>query len=344
MTRAEKHALRRIRCAAADLPAVLRECGRDVLGIVAYGVGDDAAGGTPRDDGKEANVPAGPPLARVHHRPLQGPACEVWLGADATATQVDTNGVRCRNDGAVLFGTVAVDAPGGAIEAAGHRACCAMLDCVVQAGFPRLLRVWNTLPHIHAEDAGLERYRAFNRSRFRAFSESRQPTHAGAPAASALGSRAGPLSLHFLAVRDAPVAIENPRQVSAYDYPPEHGPRAPNFSRAAVWRGRLFVSGTASIVGHASLHPGDVQAQTQETLRNLAAIVEACAARDVPGVRALADLEFKAYLRRPADLAVVRAQLAAHGIDTDRVLFVEADVCRADLLVEIEAAGPASSL
>ena len=40
----------------------------------------------------------------------------------------------------------------------------------------------------------------------------------------------------------------------------------------------LFVSGTASIVGHETQHRGDVVAQTRETLANLSSVLaEQCA-------------------------------------------------------------------
>ena len=94
-----------------------------------------------------------------------------------------------------------------------------------------------------------------------------------------LGSPAGsPLSIYFLAARRPPKMIENPRQTSAYHYPPKFGRHSPIFSRACVWGesggGRLFVSGTASIVGHETIHRGDVIAQTRETMVNIGALLE----------------------------------------------------------------------
>jgi chorismate lyase/3-hydroxybenzoate synthase len=44
-------------------------------------------------------------------------------------------------------------------------------------------------------------------------------------------------------------------------------------------------------------------------------------------------------VRRPADVPVIRAQLAAVLEPSSRVIYVQADVCREDLLVEIEATG-----
>lgn len=274
---------------------------------------------------------------------------EVWAGAaDATAVAVATESagrVQLRHNGELLFGAIAV--PHGEVGEATYAAYRAMLDCLQATGYRFPLRIWNSIPHINdADDAGLERYRCFNLQRFRAYEEARLPTHTGAPAASALGTLGEQLVVHFLAARESPIAIENPRQVSAYDYPSRYGPRAPSFSRAALWRGAggdlLFVSGTSSIVGHETRHRGDPQAQTRETLANLRAVLGQAARISQP--LALDDLALKAYLRQSEHLPAVRAALEAEGLDADRVLFLQADICRADLLVEIEAAGPAAAM
>ncbi|EGD02649.1 endoribonuclease L-PSP, partial [Burkholderia sp. TJI49] len=116
------------------------------------------------------------------------------------------------------------------------------------------------------------------------------------------------------------------------------------FARAAAWPHApgapvLFVSGTASIVGHRTVHAGDVVAQTRETIANLVAVLEQ-AARQGHGPFTLADLNYRVYVRDAADgaalAAIERVLREAAGPDL-RALFVHADVCRDDLLVEIEA-------
>jgi enamine deaminase RidA (YjgF/YER057c/UK114 family) len=101
----------------------------------------------------------------------------------------------------------------------------------------------------------------------------------------------------------------------------------------------LFISGTASIVGHRSLHPGDVVAQTGETLANLTAVV--AEANRIAGTTSydLQQLLYKVYVRRSEDQAAVAAVLHDTVRPTKPVLYLRADVCRADLLVEIEAVG-----
>jgi enamine deaminase RidA (YjgF/YER057c/UK114 family) len=205
-------------------------------------------------------------------------------------------------------------------------------------------------PGINIDDGGLERYRRFNLHRFKAYDEAKHPTATGAPAACALGSSGGPLVLYCLASKTPPEAIENPRQTSAYRYPQQYGPRAPSFSRAALWRGDdedsdvLFVSGTASIVGHETLHQGNVVAQAHETLTNLQSVVASAVSHGARDVALLSDLRLKAYVRHPQDQPRVQQVLAGHGLDAENVLYLHADICRSDLLVEIEAIGPARSL
>jgi chorismate lyase/3-hydroxybenzoate synthase len=205
-----------------------------------------------------------------------------------------------------------------------------------------LVRIWNYIPQINKHADGDERYRHFNAARQMAFRKSGRATMGTVPAASALGSPAGnPLSIYFLAARSAPRMIENPRQTSAYHYPPKFGRHSPIFSRACVWgepgRSKLFISGTASIVGHESIHRGDVEAQTRETMVNIGALV-AEANRIVGAPRySPQSLMLKVYVRNASHLPTIKATLAELLGTVSGMVFLQADVCREDLLVEIEA-------
>jgi enamine deaminase RidA (YjgF/YER057c/UK114 family) len=210
--------------------------------------------------------------------------------------------------------------------------------------YPHLLRVWNYLPDINRDSHGTERYRQFNTARQHALRACGRARSGSVPAASALGATSdSPVVVYFLAGRSAPVFVENPRQVSAYHYPREYGTHSPLFSRAALLRQpqnlTLFVSGTASIVGHRSLHIGDSAGQTRETLTNIEALLSE-ANRVARGAHFdLAGLAYKVYVRRPEDLAVIQGELAATLGSQAQVIYLQADICRQDLLVEIEATG-----
>ncbi|MDP9901873.1 chorismate transformation enzyme, FkbO/Hyg5 family [Variovorax ginsengisoli] len=273
--------------------------------------------------------------------------CADILQTRLPITAGTTGCVRWRSDGHWMLGTIDLDegAEPEGLAALAERAYRDLFQAQEAAGCPHLQRVWNYLPQINGDGGGLERYRQFNLGRQRAFLAAGRAAFEGAPAACALGIRQGALSVRFLAGRHAPLPVENPRQVSAYRYPPTYGPSAPTFSRAALSalgddQVALFISGTASIVGHETLHAGDVQAQTRETLRNLSAVIDA-AHRHGSARFALADLHGVVYIRHAADAPAVQRLLAEAVGETAplvrQAVFLEADVCRQDLLVEIEA-------
>jgi enamine deaminase RidA (YjgF/YER057c/UK114 family) len=167
------------------------------------------------------------------------------------------------------------------------------------------------------------------------------------PAACALGSPAGsPISIYFLASHRRPRMIENPRQTSAFHYPLKFGTHSPTFSRACLLSESvgtsLFVSGTASIVGHETIHHGDVTAQTRETMANINALLDEANRVVGSDLYSLDGLKFKVYVRRPADLAAIERALSATVRASAPIVYLQADVCREDLLVEIEATGVAA--
>ncbi len=315
------------------------ERARTALGAIGYGVPTDA-------------LPGLPPIA-LKLLSGTGAAIDLWQGGPNVETG-RTGAAHWRCDGDWLFGWIDIDQSGephdlAEITRGAYRDVFKTLDA---AGIAHLQRIWNYIPAINdpsvGAHAGLERYRQFNAGRQQAFIGANYAAFDGAPAACALGTRGGPLAIRFLAGRRAPVAIENPRQVSAYRYPSEYGARAPTFSRAALVelgddRLGLLISGTASIVGHRSIHSGDVRAQTAEALRNLEAVIEAargnCSMTGSPFD--LRQCDAVVYVRHAADVGLVREVIArGMGIDSpmlQRAMFLEADICRSELLVEIEA-------
>ncbi|MBS0340704.1 MAG: hypothetical protein JSS56_09260 [Proteobacteria bacterium] len=295
-----------------------------------------------------------PWLSSVHAPVLfaQAPQADLWLaGAHIDTGRSGT--VHWRTDGRWAFGTIDLPERGEGLESLAETAYRDLFQALDDAGCPHLLRIWNYLPRINEDGGGLERYRQFNMGRQRAFIDAGHTVYEGSPAACALGAaQDGGLSIRFLAGQAAPLAIENPRQVSAYRYPSSYGPRPPTFSRAALadlgaGQLALLISGTASIVGHATVHPGDIAEQTRETLRNLAAVVEAANQRCTAGFD-LAELHTVVYVRHPGAAPRVREVLAAAlGADAtflQSAAYLQADICRQDLLVEIEAHAVASGM
>ena len=280
--------------------------------------------------------------ARVPNAVLGGePWLELWPAA-GPLTAGRAGHLEFAHDGALLFGTGRLPLREGA-EAAAHHLFSELLALAAGLGFPELLRIWNYLPGINEERGGLEIYRSFNLGRARAFvSRFGLAAERRFCSSSAVGAPGDELLVLFLAARAPGTHVENPRQVAAWRYPPRYGPVGPSFSRLTVAPAALgpccFLSGTASVVGHATLHAGDAAAQLAETRVNIDRALEAAAAhgpeRWREGVGALSYA--KVYVRHPADLERIRTGLAPHLPAGRPVLFLEADICRSDLLLEIE--------
>lgn len=266
---------------------------------------------------------------------------EVWSTGGPVAIGRDRR-VQIASDGHHLFAALAADGAGGVgLEATVAAAYHEILLAARNAGYPHLLRMWNFVPGINDDSLGIERYKLFCRARSDAYA-----AHFGtaavdhAPAATAVGCRGERFVVHLLASKNPGSHLENPRQISAHQYPERYGPRRPSFARATIAPPSaghvLLISGTASIVGHESLHPGDPAAQTEETMRNIESLVDAAgvAGRGEPLGRRLESL--RVYVARRADLDSIRRTL--EGCLRARVptIYVEANVCRAELLVEIE--------
>jgi chorismate lyase / 3-hydroxybenzoate synthase len=226
------------------------------------------------------------------------------------------------------------------IQTASYRAYQALLACCKEMGKPHLLRLWNYMPDINLLENGEERYRLFNTGRREALLEVNYLAKDGAPAACALGSHRGSLKIAFLASNQPCISIENPRQISAFNYPKDYGVNPPIFSRAGWFRqtgstDMLFISGTASIVGHQTLHIGDVTLQTQETITNIQTVLQEANRLAGSDLWTLRQLHGQVYVRNQADMPAIQAILQQHELLN--FTYVHADICRADLLVEVEA-------
>jgi chorismate lyase/3-hydroxybenzoate synthase len=195
-------------------------------------------------------------------------------------------------------------------------------------GAPHFVRMWNYVGGINGHDGGRERYQLFCAGRHEAFAAAGIPKES-MPAASAVGMNGRGLVTCYLASATPGVQVENPRQVSAYCYPPQYGPKSPSFARATLWNGTLFVSGTSSVVGHETLHAGDLDAQLDETLRNLEVVIDAA----FPGGGLSRVVAAKTYVRHARDAGHLERRLAKVFPAN---LFLRSDICRADLLLEIE--------
>jgi chorismate lyase / 3-hydroxybenzoate synthase len=313
---------------ADEVAEYLKKHDGHVLGLVAFGAGADS----------QSQVLQPPPL-RVPIPVVgeKGASYEVWTSGNPVVTCGQGN-ISAAADGSVLFGGLRMEqAEGVTLEALTRQAYTEIFGFIERQGYRNPLRIWNYFPHITEYEHGLERYRCFNVGRHEAFVLSgRDIGEESVPAASVLGCDPGPLVIYFLAGKQPGLAIDNPRQMNAYRYPERYGPRSPIFVRAmlvTLGRQQLFViSGTASIVGYETLHHGDVEKQTQETLLNIRTLLQQVPGADADGGRML----LKVYLRNQADLERVKALLAREFGVGHQAVYLQSNICRPDLLIEIE--------
>ncbi len=265
---------------------------------------------------------------------------ETWRdGAQVRSAAAASISARVVQSQEFQFGHLVQPMPPAAIEDATEAAYRELLESSVRAGYPHLLRVWNYFGAINDGDGDRECYRRFCIGRARAIPTEPATGYAAATAIGIPGSRAE-LHLSWLAARRPGVPIENPRQVSAWEYPRDYGPVAPGFSRAMLleWNDPplLLVSGTASVVGHESRH-AEALAQLDEALLNLEHVLARAAARLGVESRPGAATLLRVYLRDPAESAAIQARLLARFGGTVPFMLLQGDICRRELLVELEA-------
>jgi len=242
----------------------------------------------------------------------------------------------------VVFGCLEVqESSGSMLEDVARAAYERILDYCGRSGYAHLLRMWNYFPAMNQEQQGLERYRRFCLGRHQAFSRYHKELASILPAASAVGTQGGPFQALFLAGKQPGRPLENPRQISAYEYPSIYGPKSPSFARAILHRTstgcQLFIAGTASIVGHATQHQGDPVKQTLETLSNIEAILNRVRHESQKSWDAkFPEGILKVFVRNQADLHAVREVLDGHEYGKATILYVLGEMCRKELLVEIE--------
>jgi chorismate lyase/3-hydroxybenzoate synthase len=303
----------------ADATEVLAQS--DVLAVIGFGM---------------------PPLANRDPRSLSLPLenmdattpLEVWRGNGPVQCGVDGI-LHWASNGDYTFLSLALEeASHGGIAPTAQAAYSLLSRWRHTSDTPHFLRLWNYLDAINEGDGDAERYRQFCAGRATGMDSALAAAY---PAATAIGIRDGRriLYVYALAARQAGVAVENPRQVNAWRYPRQYGPAAPGFvrgMRAPTTTAQLFISGTAAIVGHMSRHAEDTDAQLDETLANLRTLLNAAGSRTPLGDDSL----LKVYLRRANDAQAVSAALRQELGEAVRFVLLGADICRRELLLEID--------
>ena len=233
-----------------------------------------------------------------------------------------------------------------------------MAKHLASTNFPydRVVRTWLYLGDIVGAEGETQRYKELNRARTDFYKQFR--FHAGHvppglngsvyPASTGIGMDDRSVVMSCLAlttdrndVRLMP--LENPSQTSAFLYGPHYSPKSPKFARAmavcADDAAVTLVSGTASITDSESRFIGDAGKQTHQTLDNIEVLIskENFRRHDLEGLGSGLEglAQIRAYVKRPEDYEIVR-KACEDRVGDCPAIYVIADVCRPELLVEIE--------
>jgi enamine deaminase RidA (YjgF/YER057c/UK114 family) len=226
----------------------------------------------------------------------------------------------------------------------------------VDVHMDQVIRTWLYLGGIVDEEGPTQRYKELNRARSDFYQEIPfltkllPPTHRGLvyPASTGIGTEGRGIMMSAIGLATSrtdivAVPLENPRQVPAFDYADCYSPQSPKFSRAMALScgnyATIFISGTASITDSETQHVGNIEGQTHETLTNIAALIseENLSRHGLPGLGTSLDglALVRVYIKRPADYPQTRA-VCEQRLGEVPTIYAIGDVCRPDLLVEIE--------
>ncbi|MBQ3260182.1 MAG: hypothetical protein IJA66_03725 [Alistipes sp.] len=228
-------------------------------------------------------------------------------------------------------------------------------DAVLSAhGFAAddIVRQWNYIGSIVSHRDGKQNYQEFNDARTCYYAKGKWQN--GYPAATGIGASGEGIIVGGIAFKRAEEApkgiypIDNPLQVSAHVYSKrvlvddaaDAMKSTPKFERAKLIeteRGACcFVSGTAAIRGEESMDASSARRQTMMTIENIDYLVSkenlvrhGCQPYD------LEYRQLQVFVKNAEDYEVVRAVVEARYPQLS-VVYSIADVCRRELLVEIE--------
>ena len=290
----------------------------DTLAVLAYG---SAVGATVVQT-KLSNLDA---AQQAHYEVWKSPDGEIEEGLDGKCAW--------RRSPTFQFVSIAVPcADGDDFEQATEIAYRAILATIQNSAYPQILRMWNLIPQINRGAGERENYKKFCAGRLNAFSHFKL-SDSQFPAASCVGHYNNGIVVYALSSAHETSHIANPRQVNAYSYPEQYGRSSPSFARATSARinghDLCFISGTASILGHNTVHQGDLVGQLHTTNDNILYLLKE-AGQTTQSVRSL-----RVFIRHPEDFVQVK-KMVEHWYPKAEVVYTHADICRADLLVEIE--------
>ena len=207
-----------------------------------------------------------------------------------------------------------------------------------------IYRQWNYIPGITVLNDGSQNYQEFNDAR--SIFYGCDSWTGGYPAATGIGTCAGGVVVEICAIRGeqcANLPIDNPLQIAAHNYSQQvldgkvveqlSERTTPKFERARLLGNTLLISGTAAIKGECSNYSTDAVEQAAETME----IMDRLTSKEnipVENCGSQYDL-LRVYVKRENDIPAVSDYMQNHYPAAQKHYLV-ADVCRPELLIEIE--------
>lgn len=211
-----------------------------------------------------------------------------------------------------------------------------------------IIRQWNYIENISLINGGHQNYQVFNDSRSHFYGKADWTK--GYPAATGIGTQSGGVMVEVIAISGKGLinnALDNPLQIAAHKYsqgvllgavdPCTQQRTTPKFERGRVigtsGRQTIYISGTAAIRGETSLIADDVTEQTRITMENIDHLIAPVNSPE-SGISSEYKL-LRIYVKNPSQMEEVRTYMKANYPDIKKI-YICADICREELLLEIE--------
>ena len=212
----------------------------------------------------------------------------------------------------------------------------------------QIIRMWNYIGNIlgltNINNKFIQNYQLLNNIRYENFKKNLVQQF---PASTGIRMDAPGLIVRTITMKENAsitiIPIDNKYQTNAFDYSDEilvgDGQKHPPlFERALLIKKpnseELYISGTASIIGQNSKGINDILIQTKTTLTNIETLIEQAK------MISLRETEFKikefiVYIKKSTDFQIVK-KIVEETLKDVPIIYTQADVCRNELLVEME--------
>lgn len=211
-----------------------------------------------------------------------------------------------------------------------------------------IVRQWNYIEDIVGFDGDDQKYQEFNNVRSEFYDTCFEEK--GYPAATGIGMNRGGLIIEFVAVKSTEFEtspVDNPGQIAAHSYSEDVliGEECiikttPKFERARFMemfgKKLIFISGTASIIGENTVGVNDPVKQTEITIQNIQRLYSKEVLNKISDKLFLSRYgHARVYIKKREHFPAIREVFESH-FGNQPVVYIIADICRNDLLVEIE--------